>query len=76
MAALPKIGDKPGSFTVAPTAKKDATASASRVSSAPKNLFTRAGRESASLRAETSVSTKYVRRARAATGFAARVKPT
>ena len=82
MAALPTIGAKPGSLTVALGAKKDASASASNESSAAKQLFTRAGRDSASQCMEAgcgaatrSASGKYVRRANRATGFGDDVKP-
>jgi hypothetical protein len=81
MAVLPNIGGKPGNLTVALEAKKDAAASASRVSSAPKYLFTRAGRALVSVRIESggvvaavSVSSKYVRRAPDTIRFAAFVK--
>jgi len=83
IAALPTIGAKPGSLTIAPTAKKDATASASKMSNAPKYLLTRAGRGSDSLRMHTGTpatackaSGKYVRRTYTAPGFGGFVKPS
>jgi hypothetical protein len=62
IAERPVMGPAPGKVSVAPTAKKEAVASASKVSRAPKHFFTRTARASDSFRIATVIAAVAARR--------------